>query len=538
MYTSYFGLNENPFNLTPDPRYLYLSTYHREALDHLLYGIKDRKGFIVITGGIGTGKTTLSRALLGQLDESVKTALIFNSFVSDTELLQMVNQEFGIKTDPKNKTKKGYIDKLNRFLLETFATGGNAVLLIDEAQNLAPPVLEQIRMLSNLETEKEKLIQIVLLGQSELKDMLAHPSLKQLDERIMVRYELKPLDQKDVLGYVEHRLVVAGGRGNLNFTGSAFTEIYRYSQGNPRRINAVCDRSLLVAYAKDEFTISKGTVRKAIEDIRGGLASGVRPYYRPRRIGRLLPALVAVLVVLLGLYWWTHRQDMAKILFGEQVVYLPVPERSEKTDVPIPKPEKVSVFLDEQASLAGLFRLFDAQGGKDHYADDTVHVGLFPFTAELEKYRIFKKPFRILIDDREPAESPNSATEALTSTGSAPSARYLLVHEMTAQGAVVVDAEGNTSTVGSDFLEINRGHRVSWVYPYENSRRIVRKGMGGASVLNMQWTLKEIGYPVEPTGIFDDQTVENIKEFQTFFGLKSDGIVGPRTKALLYMVSQ
>jgi len=537
MYTSYFGLKENPFNLTPDPRYLFLSTYHREALDHLLYGINDRKGFIVITGGIGTGKTTLSRALLGQLDESVKTALIFNSFVSDIELLQTINQEFGIKVDPKNKTKKGYIDKLNGFLLKTFTAGGNAVLLIDEAQNLSPPVLEQIRMLSNLETEKEKLIQIVLLGQSELKEMLAHPSLKQLDERIMIRYELKPLDQKDVLGYVEHRLVVAGGRGNLNFTGSAFTEIYRYSQGNPRRINAVCDRSLLVAYAKDEFTISRGTVRKAIEDIRGGLASGVRPYYRPSRIGKLLPALVAVLVVLLGLYWWTHRQDMAKILFGEQVVYLPVPERSETTAAPTPKPEKPSVFLDEQTSLAGLFRIFEAQGGKEHYADDTVHMGLFPFTAELEKYRIFKKPFRILIDDREPAESPNSASATLTSTSLAASPRYVLVHQITALGAVVVDAEGNLSTVSSNFLEINRGHKVSWVYPYENNRRTLRKGMGGPSVLNMQWTLKEIGYPVEPTGIFDDQTAQNIKEFQAFFGLKSDGIVGRRTKALLYMVS-
>lgn len=538
MYTSYFGFEENPFNLTPDPRYLFLSTYHKEALDHLLYGINDRKGFIAITGGIGTGKTTLSRALLGQLDESVKTALIFNSFVSDTELLQMVNQEFGIKADPKNKTKKGYIDKLNRFLLKTFTTGGNAVLLIDEAQNLSLPVLEQIRMLSNLETEKEKLIQIVLLGQSELKEMLAHPSLKQLDERIMVRYELKPLDQKDVLGYVEHRLVVAGGKGNVNFAGSALREIYRYSQGNPRRINAVCDRSLLVAYAKDEFSISRGTVRKAIEDMRGGLASGVRAYHRPKRIGKLLPALVILLVVLLGLYGWMHRNDIAKTLLGEQVVYLPVPERSEKTAVPIPKPEKASVFLDEQASLAGLFRLFEAQGGKDQYTDDTVHMGLFPFSAELEKYTMFKKPFRILMDYREPAEAPNSATAGLTSTGSAPSPRYLLVHEITAQGAVVVDAEGDLELVSSDFLETNRGRKVSWVYPYENNQRTLRKGMGGPSVLNMQQTLKGIGYPIELTGIFDDQTVETIRQFQTFFGLKPDGIVGPRTKALLYMVSE
>lgn len=537
MYASYFGLKENPFNLTPDPRYLFLSTYHKEALDHLLYGINDRKGFIAITGGIGTGKTTLSRALLGQLDKSIKSALIFNSFISDTELLEIVNQEFGIKTDSKIKTKKGYIDRLNRFLLKSFTTGGNAVLLIDEAQNLSLPVLEQIRMLSNLETEKEKLIQIVLVGQSELKELLANPSLKQLDERIMVRYELKPLDQKDVQGYVEHRLVVGGGKGNVRFTAAALKEIYKYSRGNPRRINAVCDRALLIAYAKDEFSISKRTIRKAIDDMRGGLSSEVRARYGSRRIWRLLPVLLTLLVVLLGLLGWMHRGDMARIFSGEQAVYLPVPERSEKTAVPIPKREKASVFLDEQASLAGLFRLFKARGDKNHYADDTVHVGLFPFTVELEKYRMFRKPFRVLLEDPVLGESQSTGSAGKPSS-SLPSPGYLLVHEITAQGAVVVDAEGNLSPVSRDFLEINRGQKVSWVYPYENKHLTLVKGMGGPGVLNMQQTLERIGYPVEPTGIFDDQTVRTIKQFQTSFGLKPDGIVGPRTKALLYMVSE
>ncbi len=537
MYTSYFGLKENPFNLTPDPRYLFLCTYHREALDHLIYGITERKGFIAITGGIGTGKTTLSRALLGQLDKSVKSALIFNSFISDTELLEMVNREFGIKTDSKTKTKKGYIDKLNRFLLKSFSAGGNAVLLIDEAQNLSLPVLEQIRMLSNLETEKEKLIQIVLVGQSELKELLANPSLKQLDERIMVRYELKPLDQKDVQGYVEHRLVVGGGRGNLSFTESALREIYRYSQGNPRRINAVCDRALLVAYAKDEFAISKGTIQKAIDDMRGGLSSEVRAPYGPRRMWRLLPVLLTLLVVLLGLYGWIHRGDMVQIFSGGQPVYLPVPERSEPNAVTIPKPEKVSVFLDEQASLAGLFRLFRAQGGTDQYADDTVHVGLFPFSTELETYRMFRKPFRILLEDHGRGKSQSTAS-AGKPPSSVPSPGYLLVHEITAQGAVLVDSEGTLSTVSKDFLEINRGKKVSWVYPYENKQLTLVKGMDGPNILNMQRTLERMGYPVKRTGIFDEQTVQNIKRFQTSFGLKPDAIVGPRTKALLYMASE
>ncbi|KPK24375.1 MAG: hypothetical protein AMK69_16205, partial [Nitrospira bacterium SG8_3] len=208
MYPSYFGLKECPFNLTPDPRYLYLSPYHKEALDHLLYGIQERKGFIRMIGGIGTGKTTICRSLLGHLEATTKSALIFNAFISDMELLESINQEFGIRMETGVKSKKDYIDALNHFLLETYRSGGNAVLIIDEAQNLSHSVLEQIRMLSNLEAEKEKLIQIVLVGQTELNDILASPSLKQLNERIMVRYDLKPLDSKDIKGYVEHRLVV------------------------------------------------------------------------------------------------------------------------------------------------------------------------------------------------------------------------------------------------------------------------------------------------------------------------------------------
>jgi len=200
MYTAFFGFKENPFNLTPDPRYLYLSRYHREALDHLLYGINERRGFIAITGGIGTGKTTLCRALLDHIDENTKSALIFSSFISDMEILETINHEFDIEMEPGAETKKDYIDALNQFLLDNFSKGGNALLLIDEAQNLSHTVLEQIRMLSNLETEKDKLIQIVLVGQSELKEVLAAPSLRQLNERITVRYNLKPLDPADLRG--------------------------------------------------------------------------------------------------------------------------------------------------------------------------------------------------------------------------------------------------------------------------------------------------------------------------------------------------
>ena len=267
MYAAYFGLKENPFNLSPEPRYLFLSEQHRDALNCLIYGIKEKKGFVLISGGIGLGKTTICRSLLGSLDDSVETALIFNTAVSDIELLETVVKEYGITIKNKLKTKKIYIDALNNFLLDNFAAGKTAVLLIDEAQNLSHGVLEQIRMLSNLETETEKLIQIILIGQPELANTLMLPALRQLNERITVRYDLKPLSPSEVRNYIEHRLKIAEGPGSLKFTKGAFNIIYKFSEGIPRRINALCDRALLIAYTKNVSKIDRRIVTLAVEDI-------------------------------------------------------------------------------------------------------------------------------------------------------------------------------------------------------------------------------------------------------------------------------
>ena len=267
MYAAYFGLKENPFNLSPEPRYLFLSQQHLDALNCLIYGIKEKKGFVLISGGIGLGKTTICRSLLSSLDDSVETALIFNTAISDLDLLETVLGEYGIAIKSKSKTKKNYIDALNDFLLQNFAVGKTAVLLIDEAQNLSHLVLEQIRMLSNLETESEKLIQIILIGQPELADTLMLPALRQLNERITVRYELKPLSLLEVREYIQHRLIVAQGPGSLKFTSGAFNLIYKFSEGIPRRINALCDRALLIAYTKNTSKIDRRIVKLAVHDI-------------------------------------------------------------------------------------------------------------------------------------------------------------------------------------------------------------------------------------------------------------------------------
>lgn len=268
-YLSFYGLDEKPFELTPNPKYLYLSDDYRRAYEHLLYGVRSREGFIVITGEVGTGKTTLLRAVLNSLrEEDCETAFIFNPSVSAEELLENVLEEFGL---PVNwvMTKKEMMDRLNGFLLDQLRQGSHAVLLIDEAQNLSPEVLEEVRLLTNLETESQKLLQVVLLGQPELRDMLDRPDLRQLNQRVAIRYHLEPLPRDQVPGYVRHRLSVAGDGGQIEFTRGAYRGVYRYSDGVPRLINKACDKALLAGYAEGEREIDGRLVRQGIRTVEG-----------------------------------------------------------------------------------------------------------------------------------------------------------------------------------------------------------------------------------------------------------------------------
>jgi general secretion pathway protein A len=269
LYLGYYNLQEEPFNITPDPRFLFFSTKHQEAFNHLLFGIHQRKGFIQLTGEVGAGKTTICRKLLEELGPSYKTALILNPWLTIDQLLQAIVLEFDLQVYGLDRVF--YLQALNEFMLEQAQQGNHVVLIIDEAQDLTDELLEQVRLLSNLETDHQKLMQIVLLGQPELRDKLAQPELRQLRQRITVRYHLGPLDLAETAYYINHRLTLAGANGTPRFDEQAVKLIFKYSGGVPRLINAVCDKSLLAGFVTQSDVLNKKIVKLSIEELDGVL---------------------------------------------------------------------------------------------------------------------------------------------------------------------------------------------------------------------------------------------------------------------------
>jgi len=272
VYKEYFRLTDLPFSIAPDPTYLYMSEKHREALAHLIYGVNSEGAFVLLTGEVGTGKTTICRCMLDQLPQNCDIAFILNPRLTELELLATICEEIGIDRLDDTTSIKGFVDRINRHLLDSHAAGRKTLLIIDEAQNLTSSVLEQLRLLTNLETNRCKLLQIVLIGQPELRDMLARRELRQLSQRITARFHLNPLSKGEIADYVVHRLTIAGARRRL-FHPTAIARLFRLSGGIPRIINLICDRALLGTYTQGKARVDKNTLCRAASEVLGDLRS-------------------------------------------------------------------------------------------------------------------------------------------------------------------------------------------------------------------------------------------------------------------------
>ena len=513
MFEQFFGLSENPFNVTPDPKYLFLSKAHDEALSYLRYGIDQRKGFIMITGEVGAGKTTICRALLASLPKTVRTALILNPSLSDVELLQAINQDFGINASPLSK--KALLDELYEFLINAFVNGENAVLIIDECQNLSPDVLEQIRMLSNLETEKEKLLQIVLVGQPELVKLLSAPAMKQIDDRIVLRYHIWPLNLSDTKSYINHRLIISGSHGDISFSPLALRFVYRYSQGVPRRINAVAERSLLIAYLR--------STRRVTARIVAGAVRGLEGNYTPRRVRPVLAAsVVAVLALLIAIFIWPGLQGGLFDLIGSRGIAVDrqafppaqqspvssqvVPAPTQQVREPSKRDVRAWIIRDYNTALEVLAQLPEGISGPDA-------MNLHPRPAYL---RYLPMPAVVSMDGG-----------------------YMV---MLKADAAFVQAVGEDRAVIEiplqDFEDLYRWNvMVPYAKPLHES--IYTLNMTGGRVGEIRDVLARLDLlPVEPDGVYGIQTFQGVERFQEVFGLRRDGIVGPETMVLVQNIRE
>jgi general secretion pathway protein A len=586
MYESFFGLNDLPFRLTPDPKYLFMSAKHREAFAHLLYGVNEGSGFVAVTGEVGAGKTTLIRALLREADEKVVVIYIVNPVLTSTELLQTINSELGLPSD--STSRKELFEALSRFLHQTRDRGGRTVVIVDEAQNLDPVVLEQLRLLSNLETETDKLITIVLAGQPELRQLLERHDLRQLNQRVTVRWHLDTLEADETGDYVRHRLTVAGAQGEL-FEPKALALVHQYSGGVPRLINILCHRALLVGYARNRGRVGTAEVLEAAREL--GHGSGPVSVQSRRW---LAPAVAAALVVAaVGVAWYSVRPfapeqvrnpaaDPAARAAAARVpaavsavtapaspaapvaprdeappATLPVEEAPPPPPAPVVRPSapagtavvdlrpqpapgavsdeaaivarlgRGSVFDSATTGLADLLELWQAAGlESEDVASGTLDLQAVAEARGLEYLAAqMNTAFLGLLDLPAMLELrlPGEVDE-----------RYVLLRGMDAS---------RQQWVLEDSLVVPRALAESWWNGrahvlWRNVEHLPRQlgpGSGGPGVRNLQSLLREAGfYQGLGSGVYDETTEEAVRDFQVSRNVTVDGIAGPITQILLY----
>ena len=522
MYRNHFGLAEAPFSIAPDPRYLYMSQRHQEALAHLLYGVSADGGFVLLTGEVGAGKTTICRCLLEQIPESCDVAYIFNPKLTVEELLSTICVEFGIACPPGNTSIKVFVDCINTHLLDAHARNRHTVLIIDEAQNLSADVLEQMRLLTNLETNQRKLLQIILLGQPELAAMLERPELRQLAQRIVARYHLGPLTRAEAAAYIQHRLEVSGAKRPL-FSAALMGRVYRLSGGVPRIINVLCDRALLGAYVQGKERIDRATLAQAAREV----------FPQPLRRHGMLRALSAALILVAGgamaLAVYQQGQPDTRMATTQHTIAKPVAsptpakpaDPAEAAQPGAALPDTLEWPADEpraRSEAMAYSALFHAWGAEYQGADackQAAGLGLRCQTARggLDDLRQFNRPAVLRMSDGQGQEFQATLT-ALTNK----SATFAIGTE--------------TRTVALDALAAQWSGHYTLLWRMPPFAEKMRPGERGPAV---EWLSKQLaqtqGRAAEAAAdpVFDDALVRQVKQFQLAQGLTPDGAVGPQT---------
>jgi general secretion pathway protein A len=539
MYLAFFGLHETPFAITPDPRYLFLSERHAEALAHLLYGVTEAGGFIQLTGEVGTGKTTVVRSLLAQTPQHVEIALILNPRMTAPEFLLTICEELGIGVnDSATGSVKDLVDILSQYLLRAHSGGKRVILIVDEAQNLAPEVLEQVRLLTNLETNTRKLLQIILIGQPELRDLLARTELRQLAQRITGRYHLRPLTAAETAAYVRHRLRVAGATSDI-FTPHALREVHRLASGVPRLINVLCDRALLGAYTQDRHQVGASFVRRGAMEVFG---RDLWPWWQPWSIGVATAVIVGCGAWAAWQYGpWSHQNSMPAQLHAAAAPHAAssapavsapaasAPAGSSAASVGSAPASVLGSLLARHAAEttpdAAFGQLFSIWGA--HYTSGTADPCTQATAQGLECF-VQKGTIAQLLLYNRPA--------ILMLTDDADTAHQIVLTGLDDEHAAVgIGSERQQVSIG-DLSHYWFGDFILLWRPGMHEPRPLGPGMQGAEVLHLRQQLVHLTgktAPANASDIYDGELSQLVRDFQRAHRLTPDGVAGVQTLVVL-----
>ncbi|MGH8134575.1 MAG: AAA family ATPase, partial [Steroidobacteraceae bacterium] len=526
MYLTFFGLNEKPFAITPDPRYLYLSERHAEALAHLLYGINEAGGFVQLTGEVGTGKTTIVRSLLAQTPKNAEIALILNPKMTAPEFLLTICEELGIGVpDSASHSLKDLVDILSRYLLRAHAQGKRVVLVVDEAQNLSPEVLEQVRLLTNLETNTQKLLQIILIGQPELRELLSRNELRQLAQRVTGRYHLNPLSRDETTAYVCHRLRVAGATTDI-VSPRALAEVFRLSRGVPRVINVICDRALLGAYTLDRHRVTATLVRHAAAEVFGRRFA---PHWLPwAATAALAVLLVLASTALWNLHPWTRgaagRGPLASEAVRAAAAAMPVAAGRVASEPAATLSQLLAAHAAETDTDSAFGKLFGLWGAK-YQADGTdpctqasrQHLECVAERGSFGQLRVYNHPAILLLSDGA------GASHQVVLTG---------LDDEHAR----LDLGGAHSVGIGELSPFWLGDFVMLWRPASSPVKALSAGMRGAEVRWLRQSLQSLAHvhgDTPASDVFDAELTGLVRDFQRQHRLSVDGIAGLRTQIVL-----